>query len=84
MTNWRKLQTRTTSDGRRHVNPFVPMRLKRIALARSIESPAGDRIDLPPLPPELFINRELSWLEFNRRVLDEAKDERLPLKLRSI
>jgi polyphosphate kinase len=26
-----------------------------------------------------YFNRELSWLEFNQRVLDEAMDERLPL-----
>lgn len=29
--------------------------------------------------PDLYINRELSWIEFNRRVFDEAKDERHPL-----
>ena len=32
-----------------------------------------------PLPPTLFFNRELSWLEFNARVLNEAFDERNPL-----
>jgi polyphosphate kinase len=36
-----------------------------------------DAIDLSQ--PELYINRELSLLQFNRRVLEQAKDPRTPL-----
>lgn len=29
--------------------------------------------------PDIFVNRELSWLEFNQRVLDEAADTSVPM-----
>lgn len=33
----------------------------------------------PYLKPEYYVNRELSWLQFNERVLSEARDKSLPL-----
>src|SRR5438552_16491481 len=39
------------------------------------DSPTEERFSAP----ENFINRELSWLEFNRRVLEEAQDPTQPL-----
>ena len=29
--------------------------------------------------PEYFVNRELSWLKFDDRVLSEARDKSIPL-----
>jgi polyphosphate kinase len=48
-----------------------------------VRQPGEHPVSAAPPPdlkaPSLYINRELSWLEFNRRVLHEAKDPRTPL-----
>jgi polyphosphate kinase len=52
------------------VREFVPYAVKE-------ENNENISDSLPDINP--FFNRELSWLEFNRRVLDEALDETNPL-----
>ncbi len=47
--------------------------------ARSPASPPSPVAAMDLNLPSLYINRELSQLEFNRRVLEQAKDKSLPL-----
>ena len=47
----------------------------RVPLANPVPAVDNDALN----NPELYINRELSLLEFHRRVLAQAKDESLPL-----
>jgi len=51
-----------------------------------LKTSANPRITIPRSAGEInlsdpcwYLNRELTWLEFNRRVLHEAEDERTPL-----
>ncbi|WP_257028806.1 RNA degradosome polyphosphate kinase [Micromonospora purpureochromogenes] len=41
--------------------------------------PDGEPPAVAPLPEDRFLNRELSWLDFNARVLALAEDPRTPL-----
>ncbi len=51
--------------------------------ARTPPLPAAHPLDRPDpedlRSPDLYLNRELTWLAFNLRVLQEAEDERTPL-----
>src|SRR5437763_12581353 len=50
-------------------------------LAKSPAAPAGSAAATSAATAQAhkLLNRDLSWLEFNQRVLDEARDESLPL-----
>jgi polyphosphate kinase len=54
-----------------------PNTLEIEAAVNGSEQPVTDAIDLEH--PDLYFNRELSWLDFNDRVLQLAEDDSVPL-----
>src|SRR5437016_14544143 len=48
-------------------------------IAKTLHSVTPETAAPAAVPLSEFLNRDLSWLEFNRRVLHEGLDERTPL-----
>ena len=55
------------------IDPGVPARPARPAVPPRARRTTRPKLTFP------YLNRELSWLEFNARVLDEARHARNPL-----
>ena len=51
--------------------------MNKVTPLRSV--PSSEPPAIAPDSPERFINRELSWLDFNHRVVEEAQNARHPL-----
>jgi hypothetical protein len=69
------------SGAQRNAAGVARTALSKASIMHSEQTPAADvpgsSIDLAN--PKLYANRELSWLEFNQRVLDQALHHDHPL-----
>lgn len=70
------MSSRISKDGLARPLP-PPARLKSAVSGPPASAAVGADADLDD--PGLYLNRELTWLEFNRRVLAEAEDKQNPL-----
>jgi polyphosphate kinase len=67
--------------GSPHVPPYISALThdSRLSEHRSQPGARSHAEQLATLPPDRYFNRELSWLQFNRRVLAEAQNPDYPL-----
>lgn len=73
-------QTARTSSSSRPLAQKRSTRTNRQPANKTLQKQDSDKpvkFDLDS--PDLYLNRELTWLAFNRRVLDKAADARTPL-----
>ena len=73
-TKPRKAAAKTTKP-RKASNKAAARRAKPVAATEAAVNSGA----FNPRAPEIFLNRELTWLNFNLRVLHEAWDKRTPL-----
>jgi len=69
------------SPAPKHKGQTTPAESEKESVKSSPKT-SGKDSDNPAInldPPENYLNRELTWLEFNQRVLNEAGDQRNPL-----
>lgn len=59
--------------------PPHPVESESVAAASEPRPVVDTRIEYDLKSPDLYLNRELTWLRFNERVLHEAEDDRNPL-----
>jgi len=71
------LDERRNDDSSESCGDDVPRKAKQPTGSTSTRSRNAQSEQLRA--PDLYLNQHLSWLEFNRRVLDEALDDRNPL-----